>query len=83
MPTDEQVREALEANAFLDGDRWFFHGSLGTPYGHTDSSALAITRACLILDATITDTLTGETWQKVVQRLADLDERITRLEDQR
>lgn len=80
MITDEQVREALEANATKDGEHWGFRGSVAT---HTEASALAITRACLILGMPVDDVLTGEAWGKVVAQLAQMAERVTALEASR
>jgi hypothetical protein len=74
MITEQQVREALVANAERDENgRWGFHG--GYPM-HEEASALAITRACLILGVRVTDTLSGTTWCAVVDRIAAIERRL-------
>ncbi len=79
--TAEQVRTALTHHATRDaGGLWTFHGGAPTYVRRTEESALAITRACLVLGLPVTDTLTGEAWARLVDTVADLRQRLSRIE---
>lgn len=75
-PTAAQVDEALRANATHVGDTWVFSSG----YAHDDESARAFVGACLILGVRVNDTLTGEAWGAMANRVADLEDRIAAME---
>jgi hypothetical protein len=77
-PTDDQVRAALAENGRrIETGRWTFDGGVDA---HSETSALAITRACLILGVPVTDILTGEMWNAVLSELVALGRRVDALE---
>lgn len=72
------VWQALEWHAHrAPAGRWWFSDPELT---HTEDEALKIAEACLFLGTRVTDVMSSQTWHALVSRLADLDERIDRLE---
>lgn len=71
MISDEEVRRALHANAKCQDGRWVF----SSLYGHSEEQALAITKACLLLDVPVDDVLTSRAWCNVVERIVALEAR--------
>lgn len=68
--------KALRENATrLDDGRWWF-----TSYPHSETEALAITEACLLLDMPVTDIVTSRAWLRLVDKVAALEERVARIE---
>jgi hypothetical protein len=80
MTTDEE-RALLEEYAYksLTEDGWYLKGS-STAITHSEQSALDIIRACLILGVRVTDILTADAWWKLIQRVTDIDARLSALE---
>lgn len=72
------AEEALRQYGHPTGDgRWWFT----SPHAaHSEVQALAIVESCLLLDMPVTDVLTSQTWLRLVDRVASLQERIDRLE---
>jgi hypothetical protein len=76
--TSEEL-ELLRDHATEIGDgRWSFTG-----YPHDSAAALAIIRACLILDVPVTDTITSGAWLKLVAKVANLESKVNGSHEQR
>lgn len=77
------VARALRENGYKtpDGAWWF-----GDPNAlHSETDALAIVEACLILGQPVTDLATSQAWVTLVRRVATLEDQIRELrgEDRR
>jgi len=83
VPTEEEITQALHANATeVDGEWWFSDGlDRGiAPKLHDAKSARDIVESCLALDVVVTDVFTAEQWTGLVRAVAALEARVRELE---
>lgn len=78
-PTEQEITDALQANAAEANGRWHFGGALK---GHTVEQARDIVESCLSLDVVVTDILTGAQWTLLVRTVAALEARVRELESE-
>jgi len=76
IPTEEEITQALQANATEKDGGWSFGGKF-----HGAKSARDIVECCLALDVVVTDMLTAAQWVGLIRTVAALEARVAELEE--